>query len=486
MLTYTSLFIGGAWRKPAGDGSFTVRSASTGERVGAVPEAGRADADAAVTAARAAFDDPAGWSSWEPRRRGAVLRRLAAALASRAEEVARRVSTQNGMPISLSRVAEGGLPPMILRYYADLAEETPVETTRPSLRAGMTAVRRAPLGVVLAIAPWNAPQTLAVFKYAPALAAGCTVVLKPSPETVLDAYLIAEAAEEAGLPPGVLSVLPADRDVSAYLVTHPGIDKVAFTGSTAAGRAIAEACGRLLRPVTLELGGKSAAVLLDDVDLGDPELGPALAAATIANSGQICYLGTRILVPARRHDEITAYLADLVGSMTLGDALDPATQLGPLVSAEHRERVERYVAVGREEGGRVVTGGRRPAAAGAGWFLEPTVFTGLDNTSTLAREEIFGPVLTVIPYEGEDEAVRIANDSVYGLGGSVWSADEEYGMSVARCIRSGTLGVNGYRVDPGAPFGGLKNSGLGRELGPQGLAAYEELTTIYRPARNGG
>ncbi|MEU3980516.1 aldehyde dehydrogenase [Streptomyces sp. NPDC026672] len=482
MIEYSSLFIDGAWRPPSSTHSFKVMSATTGELIGVAPSADRTDADAAVAAARRAFDDPHGWSSWEPERRGAALRRFAEAMERRAQEIARCVSMQNGMPIAVSSIGEGSLPPMVLRYYADLAEATAVESTRPGLRSGMTTVRREPVGVVVAIAPWNAPQALSVFKYAPALAAGCTVVLKPSPETVLDANLIAVAASEAGLPPGVLSVLPADRDVSAYLVGHPGVDKVAFTGSTAAGRAIAEVCGKLLRPVTLELGGKSAAVMLDDIDLSDPALASALPAATIANSGQTCYLGTRVLVPSHRHDEIVEYLADLVGSLVIGDALDPTTQLGPLVSAQHRERVERYITVGHEEGGKVVTGGRRPAWAKAGWFLEPTIFTGLDNTSTLAREEIFGPVLTVIPYRDVDDAIRLANDSEYGLGGTVWTSDPERGMSVARRIRSGTLGVNGYRVDPGAPFGGVKASGLGRELGPQGLASYEELKSIYQPA----
>ena len=481
MLEYSSLFIDGEWRPPSGAASFEVVSASTGERIGAVPRAERADADSAVAAARRAFDDPQGWSSWEPARRGSVLRRFAEALERRGTEIARRVSMQNGMPISVSSVGEAGLPPMMLRYYAELAEATPVESTGPGLRSGVTTVRREPVGVVAAIAPWNAPQALSAFKYAPALAAGCAVVLKPSPETVLDAQLIAEAAMAAGLPPGTLSILPADRDVSAYLVGHPGVDKVAFTGSTAAGRVIAEVCGRLLRPVTLELGGKSAAVLLDDVDLADPALAAALPAATVANSGQTCYLGTRVLVPAHRHDEIVDYLAAVIGSMPVGDPLDPATRLGPLVSAQQRDRVEGYIAAGRRQGGTVVTGGRRPRWAQAGWFLEPTIFTGLNNSSTLAREEIFGPVLTVIPYDDPDDAVRIANDSEYGLGGTVWTSDPERGMAVARRIRSGTLGVNGYRIDPGAPFGGVKASGLGRELGPQGLAEYEELKSIYQP-----
>ncbi|MEW2507743.1 aldehyde dehydrogenase [Amycolatopsis sp. NPDC047767] len=478
-MDYSSLFLDGAWLAPRSAERITVRSASTEEVLGSVPDAGEADADRAVFAARRAFDDPLGWSRWTGRQRAEVLEKLADALETRRDEMARRVSSQNGMPITMAAAGEADLPVWLLRHFAGVAAVTNVEHAQPSMRGGTTWVLREALGVVAAITPWNAPQSLASFKYAPALAAGCTVVIKPSPETVLDANLLAEAAADAGLPPGVLNVLPAGRDTSRYLVAHPEVDKIAFTGSTATGRAIAEVCGRLLRPATLELGGKSAAVFLDDVDLTAPGLNVRLASALLGHTGQTCYLGTRVLVPRGRHDEITEYLAAFVSSLEIGDPLDPATQLGPLVTAAHRDRVEGFIERGRADGGTLVTGGGRPAGQPTGWYLEPTVFTGLDRDSVVAREEIFGPVLTVLPYADDDDAVRIANDSPYGLGGSVWTADPERGHGVARRVRTGTIGINGYRVDPGAPFGGMKDSGLGRELGPAALAGFQEVKAVY-------
>jgi acyl-CoA reductase-like NAD-dependent aldehyde dehydrogenase len=316
-------------------------------------------------------------------------------------------------------------------------------------------------------------------KIAPALAAGCTVVVKPSPETVLDSFLLAQAAIDAELPAGVLNIVPGGRDLGAYLVTHPGVDKVGFTGSTTAGREIAEKCGRLLRPVTLELGGKSAAIVLDDADLDLGAIGQDLFLATLANNGQTCYLGTRVLAPRARYTEVVDTLTEFAASLNVADSLDPGAQIGPMVSARHRERVEGYIAKGRAEGGRVTTGGGRPAGRDQGWFVEPTVFADVDNDATICQEEIFGPVLAVIPYRDEDEAVHIANDSDFGLGGTVWSADPERALKLARRIDTGTIGVNRYLPDPAAPFGGVKASGIGRELGPEGLAAYQQLKSIY-------
>ncbi|MDR3663061.1 MAG: aldehyde dehydrogenase family protein, partial [Mycobacterium sp.] len=317
-------------------------------------------------------------------------------------------------------------------------------------------------------------------KLAPALAAGCTVVLKPAEETVLDAFLMAEAAAAAGLPAGVLNIVPGGREVGAYLVAHPDVDKVSFTGSTDAGRSIAETCGRLLRPVTLELGGKSAAIVLDDADLvGAME---AFFGATLLNNGQVCWLSTRVLAPRSRYSEIVDTITDLARSLTVGDPLNPQTKVGPLVSARQRERVEGYIAKGRSEGARLTTGGVRPAGLDRGWFLEPAIFADLDNNATIAREEIFGPVLTVIPYADEDEAVAIANDNDYGLGGTVWSADTERAARIARRVQSGTVGVNHYVNEPVAPFGGIKHSGMGRELGPEGLTPFQNHKTIYLPA----
>jgi len=480
MLTsYDSLFIGGEWVRPSSSATIEVISASTEENIGSVPEAAEADVDAAVAAARRAFDDPAGWSQWEPAERAAALERLAAELDARAEEMARRVSAQNGMPISISPLLEGGFPAIVLRYMAGVLKDASFEEERPGFLGGTNIVRREPIGVVGAIVPWNYPQTLGAFKYGAALAAGCTVVMKPSPETVLDGFLLAEAIEAAGLPAGVINIVPGGRELGAYLVEHRDVDKVAFTGSTAAGRRVAEACGRLLRPVTLELGGKSAAIILEDADLDLGKIGNDLFAATLVNNGQTCYLGTRVLAPRSRYAEVVDTLAAFASSLAVGDALDPATQIGPMASQRHRDRVEGNIAKGARDGARVVTGGGRPAGLDRGWFVEPTVFAEVDNAATIAQEEIFGPVLSVIAYGDEDDAVRIANDSDYGLGGSVWTTDTERGKAVARRVRTGTIGINRYLPDPGAPFGGVKASGIGRELGPGAVSAYQQLKSIY-------
>jgi acyl-CoA reductase-like NAD-dependent aldehyde dehydrogenase len=309
------------------------------------------------------------------------------------------------------------------------------------------------------------------------LAAGCSVVLKPAEGTVLDAFLMAEAAAAAGLPDGVINVVPGGREVGAYLVEHPGVDKVSFTGSTGAGRWIAEACGRLLRPVTLELGGKSAAIILDDADMAS-SIEP-LFGCTLLNNGQICWLNTRVLAPRSRYTEIVDAITDFTRSLKVGDPLDPETKIGPLVSQRQRERVEGYIAKGKSEGARMTTGGKRPFDRG--WFLEPTIFADLDNNATVSREEIFGPVLSLIPYSNVQDAIALANDSIYGLGGSVWSSDAERATNVARRVHSGTVGVNHYVNDPVAPFGGIKQSGMGRELGPEGLHAFQVYKTIYLP-----
>ena len=478
-VSYDSLFIGGEWVRPSSGARIDVTSASTEEPIGSVPEGAEADVDAAVAAARRAFDDPDGWSQWDPSARAAAISRLAAELEARAGEMAERVSAQNGMPISIATMLEGGFPVIVLRYIAGLLDGASFEEERPGFLGGTNIVRREPIGVVGAIVPWNYPQTLAAFKYGPALAAGCTIVMKPSPETVLDAFLLAEAIAAAGIPDGVINIVPGGREVGAYLVQHRDVDKVAFTGSTAAGRRIAETCGRLLRPVTLELGGKSAAIVLDDADLDLTKIGNDLFAATLVNNGQTCYLGTRVLAPRSRYDEVIDTLAAFASSLAVGDALDPGTQIGPMASDRHRDRVEGYIAKGTSDGARLVTGGGRPKNQDRGWFVEPTVFADVDNASTIAQEEIFGPVLAVIPYRDEEDAIRIANDSDYGLGGSVWTSDAEHGKDVARRVRTGTIGINGYLPDPGAPFGGVKASGIGRELGPDAVTAYQQYKSIY-------
>jgi acyl-CoA reductase-like NAD-dependent aldehyde dehydrogenase len=478
-LRYDTLYIGGTWATPSTDLTIVPVNASTEEPLGHVPEGAEADIDAAVAAARHAFDEPGGWASWEPARRAEAMERLAHAMEQRADGFVERVSSQNGMPVVVSRQLEADFPVAILRYYAQLARGLETSETRTALLGGSVEVRKNPIGVVAAIAPWNFPQTLSMLKIAPAMAAGCTLVLKPSPETVLDAFLLAEAAEEAGVPAGVLNIVPAGREVGAYLVAHPGVDKVAFTGSTAAGRAIAETCGRLLRPVTLELGGKSAAIVLDDADLDLAKIGQDLFSATLLNNGQTCFLGTRVLAPRSRYSEVVDTFTALVESLTIGDALSEATRIGPMATALHRDRVESCIAKGQAEGGRVTTGGGRPADRDKGWFVQPTVFADVDNNATIAREGIFGPVLSVIAYDDVDHAVSIANDSDYGLGGTVWTSDPDRGAAVARRVHTGTIGVNHYLPDPAAPFGGIKASGMGREFGPEGLAGYLQLQSVY-------
>jgi acyl-CoA reductase-like NAD-dependent aldehyde dehydrogenase len=339
-----------------------------------------------------------------------------------------------------------------------------------------TLVTRSPIGVCAAIVPWNFPVLLAISKIGPALAAGCTVVVKPSPNTVLDSYIIAEAAEEAELPAGVINWVAADRGVGAYLVSHPDVDKVSFTGSTAAGRSVGKVCAELLRPVTLELGGKSAAIILDDVDLD--AIWPGLQFISLMNNGQACVAGSRLLAPVNRYDEVVEAVAAKVSALTVGDPLEHGTEIGPMATSQHRDKVEGYIAKGNAEG-RLVAGGGRPSHIDRGWFVEPTVFADVDNSATIAREEIFGPVLVVIPYQDEADAVRIANDSIYGLGGSVFSADPERAKDTARRIHTGTVGINGYPVAIGSPFGGVKASGIGREFGPEAVGGYQQLKSIY-------
>ena len=468
-------FIGGQWVAPASNRRFEVINASTGEAIATAPEAVEADIDAAVAAARKALTAP-GWGDTTPAERAAILRRFSAAIAARGADLGRAVSEQNGMPVMISPMLEGQFAAGILEYYAALADGMVQTDKRPSQMGKETLVEGSPIGVVAAIVPWNFPVTLALNKVAPAMVAGCTLVIKPSPGTVLDSYLLAEAAIDAGVPAGVVNWVAADREVGAYLVSHPGVDKVAFTGSTGAGRIIARTCGELLRPVTLELGGKSAAILLEDADIGAFLQG--IPTACMLNNGQACYNGTRILAPRSRYGEVVDALVSFAGSLVVGDALDPATHVGPMASSAHRDRVESYIAIGKQEA-RLVAGGGRPTAVPGGWFVEPTVFADVDNGARIAQEEIFGPVLSVIAYDGEDEAVRIANDSEFGLGGSIWSADGAHAIDIARKVESGTVGINGYMPSLGAPFGGIKASGLGREFGPEAIGAYQNAKSIY-------
>lgn len=474
---YRHLYIDGAWRTPSSPGKLiTVSSPADHQHVGSAPAAAPLDVDAAVDAARTALNGPE-WSALSGSQRADHLERLADELDKVSAERAELTTRQNGMPIAVAQFAEGDGPVGLLRYYAALARTIPAEQRRERIDGdGTTVVRREPVGVVAMIVPWNFPQILTMFKLAPALAAGCTVVLKPAPETTLDAFMLAEAAERAGLPAGVINVVTGGGEVGGYLAAHPGVDKVAFTGSTPVGRAIGKTCGELLRPVTLELGGKSAAIVLDDAEI--PELVTGLAMASLLNNGQTCYLSTRVLVPAHRHDEIFDALAAMVSGLTVGDPLDQRVQVGPLVSSRQRDRVQDFINEGSADSAMIHAGTTGPLPE-QGWYVAPTVFGRVHNHTRLAREEIFGPVLTVIPYAGLDEAVSIANDSEYGLGGTVWTNDPEAGLDVARRVQTGSIGVNYFDLDIGAPFGGTKSSGLGRELGPEGLDAYVNLKSIY-------
>ncbi len=478
METREHFYIDGGLVAPAGTATIDVISPHTEEVIGRVPEGTTADIDRAVAAARAAFDKGE-WPRTTPAERSAKITALSLAIQARMDEAAKLISAQNGSPYSFSIMGQVLASTMVLDYYAGLANTYAFEELRPGIM-GVSLVRREPVGVVAAIVPWNVPLFTTVLKLGPALAAGCTVVLKPAPETPLDSYLLAECLTEAGIPPGVVNIVPAGREVGEHLVVHPGIDKIAFTGSTAAGKRIGALAGERLRRVTLELGGKSAAIILDDADLSTAI--PALLGSSFMNNGQACVAQTRVLASKDRYSEVVDAISEFAVAQVVGDPLDPATQIGPLVAERQRTRVEGFIATAQKEGGKIATGGGRPAHLDKGWYVEPTVVVDVDPGSTLAQEEVFGPVVAVIAYDGLDDAVAIANNSQYGLSGSVFTADVLAGLDVARRVRTGTYTVNGFSMEFGAPFGGYKNSGVGRELGPEGLAAYLESKSICLPA----
>jgi len=477
-LDQSTFFIDGDWAAPASGDTIQVVSPHSEQVVATVPEGSKADIDAAVAAARRAFDSGP-WPRLSPAERIDVVQNFSNLYAGKMGDMAEIISTEMGSPLSFSNLAQAPAPWMQIEAFLAIAREFPWEEARAG-SLGEVIVRHEPVGVVAAIPPWNVPQFTIMSKLIPALLAGCTIVIKPAPETPLDTYLMAELLQEAGVPAGVVNIVAAGREVGEHLVAHPGIDKVAFTGSTAAGRKIGAVCGEQLKRVSLELGGKSAAIVLDDADLAATVEG--LKFTALMNSGQACVAQTRILASRANYENVVEALAAGIGGMQVGDPLDPATEIGPMVAQRQQERVEKYIALGQEEGARVVLGGNgMPDGLTSGWYVRPTIFADVNNGMRIAQEEIFGPVLSVIPFDDVADAVRIANDSEYGLAGTVWTGDVEAGLDVARQVRAGTYGVNTYTMDFAAPFGGFKNSGIGREFGPEGLAQYTELKSIYKP-----
>jgi aldehyde dehydrogenase (NAD+) len=464
------LYIGGEWVDPAGDGVIEVVDSTTEQVMGRVPEGTPADIDRAVAAARAAFEV---WSQAPMVDRQEACRAIGAALAERGPEIGALIARELGMPMNLSVAIQAGLPAMSFASMPDVMEQTAWEE-----RTGNSLIVREPVGVVGAITPWNYPLHQIAAKVAPALAAGCTIVVKPSEVTPLNAFILAEVIDAIGLPPGVFNLVPGYGPVvGEAIAAHPDIDMVSFTGSTGAGKRVSEVAAQTVKRVALELGGKSPAIVLDDADLQKSVVD--VIQRCYLNSGQTCSALTRMLVPRERLPEAEAIAAAVAQQITVGDPFDQETNLGPLVSDTQRERVRGYIRKGQEEGAKLVAGGEEaPAGADKGYFVQPTVFSEVDPTMTIAQEEIFGPVLSIIPYDSEDDAVRIANDTIYGLAGGVWSGDPDRAKAVARRIRAGQVEVNGATFNPLAPFGGYKQSGHGREFGKFGLEEFLEVKSI--------
>jgi aldehyde dehydrogenase (NAD+) len=472
---HDDVHIGGRWVRSNSSARLNVVDPATEQVYAQVPDGDAVDTDRAVVAARSAFR---GWAATPAADRASILRAFADELERRNDSLSLLLTRENGSPVAETGAA-GSHAAAQLRYYADLTAgvEDEIRGYPPGVSAE-TVVRRLPAGVAGLITPWNYPLGLVMTKLAPALMAGCTTVIKPAPETPLHVRPLMEAAAAAGVPEGVINVVTGGGATGAALVEHPDVDKIAFTGSTATGKLIGATCGSLLRSVTLELGGKSAAVLLDDADLD--LFARSVVRLSMRNSGQTCYACTRVLAPQPRYDEIVDRIVDAVRAARQGDPLDPATVFGPVVSQRQRERVEGYVEIGSQEGAKLVTGGGRPVHLDHGYYVSPTVFRDVTAEMRIAQEEIFGPVLSVLPYDDVDDAVRIANDSRYGLGGAVFGVDEERAQQVAERIETGNIGVNFYASNHAAPFAGRKDSGVGVEFGPEGLAAYQVFQSVHR------
>lgn len=470
------IFIGGQWVQPTTDRRLHIVSPNTEELVFETAQAVEADVDRAVAAARNAFDSGP-WPRLNPAQRAEKLLALAQEIEKRLPELGRAWTEQMGILYSQSSVfVHGGVAS--LNAVAGWAVSYDWEKERKTSDGqGVGLIIQEPIGVVAAICPWNAPFSLMIDKIGPALLAGCTVIMKPAPETPLDAYIIAECSEAAGFPDGVVNLIPADREASDYLVRSPGVDRVTFTGSTAAGRRIAAACAERIARVTLELGGKSAAIVLDDADV--ETTATSLAQAGLILNGQACALLSRVLVPRSLHDKYADAFCAAMSKIKVGNSYDVHTQLGPLAMKRQLARVEGYIAKGKAAGARVVTGGNRPKDLNRGYFIEPTVFADVDNSSIIAQEEIFGPVLCLIPYDGIENAISIANDSIYGLNGAVYTNDSEQAYRIARRVRTGNVSQSEFKVDHEFPFGGFKQSGLGREFSIEALSTYLDTKVVH-------
>lgn len=471
MIAYEHHYYDGAWQRPTSTDTVDVLSSVTEEPVARVPRGAPEDVDRAVAAARAAFER---WSTTPVAERAAWLDALAAAMKPRVPAIAEAISHEVGTAIGYSMRVQADFPVSMIGMNATFIREARLEE-----ELGNSLVVREPVGVVGCITPWNYPLHQVVCKVAPALAAGCPVVLKPAELAPQSAFMLAAAAHEIGLPKGVLNIVSGSgRVVGEAIVAHPGIDMVSFTGSLAAGRRVAALAGDGIKKVCLELGGKSPYIVLEDAPF--EKAIPAGVNHCMQNSGQTCSAWTRMLVPRARHDEAVELARAQLGRLPLGNPFDQATRLGPLVSAAQRDVVLGYIAQGKKEGARLVAGGGRPAAFSKGYYVEPTIFANVDNRMTIAQEEIFGPVLAIIPYDTEAEAVRLANDSPYGLAGGVWAGTPERALAVARQLRTGQIDINGGRFNPLAPFGGCKKSGIGREIGPLALEEFFVLKAIQR------
>jgi aldehyde dehydrogenase (NAD+) len=469
-----ALFIGGNWIEPFASSTFDVLDSATEEVFLTVAEAQAPDIEHAVAAARMAFDTGP-WPRMSPAERGVWLNKIADAWELRGEALADSWASESGVLRSMSVHSAKGVAETF-RFYARLGETFAWEEKHTTSMGQPALLVREPVGVVAAIIPWNAPHSLMAYKVASALIAGCTVIIKASPEAPASPYFMAEICEEVSLPAGVVNVLTAEREVSELLVRNPGVDKVSFTGSTAAGRKIGAICGERIARVTLELGGKSPAVILDDYDLD--KAAASIACTAPIMTGQVCASLTRIIISDKRHDDFVDALSASFAKIKVGDPYDAASQMGPLAMERQRDRVESLIAQGQADGARLAVGGGRPAHLNCGFFIEPTVFANVDNGSIIAREEIFGPVVSVIPATSEEQAIAIANDSIYGLNSSVFTNDPDRAYAVGRQLRAGTVGHNGFKSDFNIAFGGFKQSGIGREGGIEGLHPYLEAKTM--------